>query len=199
MKKIFVLWIVTAILLSTNSVGAYTNSEKLAADFLSYKDIIVVQEDADKYQLDKEITRREMAKVTLNLSWKNVVNKCHGLFDDLQTGDWGCKYAETWLANSFFARNDNFNPNNSISKIEALKMVMKGREIEKQKSPDWREGYVTAAVTAGLLESEFSDYDTLATRWWIFIIAQHAIEYGEGKYEDEDIKLFEDLLDNLLK
>jgi len=43
-------------------------------------------------------------------------------------------------------------------------MVMKGRKIEKEKSEDWREGYVNSAVKSGLLEENFSDYDTRATR-----------------------------------
>ena len=89
-----------------------------------------------------------------------------------------------------FAKNSSFNANWDISQIEALKMVMKGTWIKKDETSDWREWYVSAAVRYGLLEESFTDYDTKATRAWIFIMAQHAIEYGE----DEDIKLIEDLL-----
>jgi hypothetical protein len=73
-----------------------------------------------------------------------------------------------------------------------LKMVMKGRKIEKEITDDWREWYVNSAVKSGLLEEKISDYDTLATRWWIFIMAQHAIEYSNN---DEDIKIIEELLE----
>ncbi len=190
MKKIFSLALVITFLLSISWAWAYTQNEKLAADFLSYKDIIVAQEEANKYELDKEITRREMWKVTLKLSGLNVWTSCTGMFTDLNSNDWGCKYAELGVNKWFFAKNESFNAGSSISKIEALKMVMKGTGVEKDETDDWREWYVTAAVKFGLLEGSFSDYDTLATRWWIFIMAQHAIEYGE----DEDIKLIEDLL-----
>lgn len=191
MKKIFSLAILSVFMLSINSAWAYTQNEKLAADFLSYKDVIVAQEVAADYQLDKEITRREMSKVTLKLSGLNVVETCTGVFSDLNSSDWGCKYAELWAEKWFFATNSEFNAGNSISKIEALKMVMKGTSVEKDETDDWREGYVTAAVKFGLLENSFTDYDSLATRWWIFTMAQNAIQYSE---DDEDIKMIEDLL-----
>ena len=190
MKKIIAVWIVSLFFLWLWSVSAYTQKEKLAADFLSYKDIIVAQEDANKYELYKKITRREMWKVTLKLSWLAVWNTCNWTFSDLKSWDWGCKYAELWVTKWFFAKNSSFNANGDISQIEALKMVMKGTGIKKDDTSDWREWYVSAAVRYGLLEESFTDYDTKATRAWIFIMAQHAIEYGE----DEDIKLIEDLL-----
>jgi len=191
MKKILAVLVLSLFVLNLNLVSAYTEKEKLSADFLSYKDIINTQENGEGYELDKKITRREMAKVTLKLSWLNVENKCNWIYWDLKSWDWGCKYAEIWLKNNFFAENNNFNPDNNISKIEALKMVMKGRKIEKEKSEDWREGYVNSAVKSGLLEENFSDYDMRATRWWIFLMAKHAIEYS---WDDEDIKLIEELL-----
>lgn len=190
MKKILTACVLWAFVMTMSSVWAYTQNEKLAADFLSYKDVIVAQEDASKYELDKEITRREMWKVTLKLSGLDVPASCTGMFNDLNASDWGCKYAEAWANKWFFAKNESFNAWSSISKIEALKMVMKGTNIAKDTTDDWREWYVTAAVKYGLLEQSFSDYDTLATRWWIFVMAQHAIEYSD----DEDIKLIEDLL-----
>ncbi len=190
MKKIFSLIILIILIFTINSAWAYTQKEKLAADFLSYKDIIVAQEDATKYELNKKITRREMWKVTLKLSGLNIGTSCTWVFSDLKSWDWGCKYAELWAKKWFFAKNESFNANGDISQIEALKMVMKGTWIEKGQADDWREWYVTAAVSYGLLEEGFTDYDTKATRAWIFIMAQHAIEYGD----DEDIKLIEDLL-----
>ena len=191
MKKIFSVIVLGLFILSFNSVFAYTEKEKLAWDFLSYKDIINTQESWEDYDLDKEITRREMSKVTIKLSWISISDNCSEVFGDLKKWDWGCKYAEIWVENSFFAKNTNFNPDNNISKIEALKMVMKGRKIEKEETEDWREGYVNSAVKSWLLEEGFIDYDTLATRWWIFLMAQRAIEFSG---EDEDIKLIEELL-----
>jgi hypothetical protein len=73
MKKILIILILISTILN---VSAYNSDEKLAADFLSYKDIINTQENPSSYELDKEITRREMAKVTLKLSGKNISNNC---------------------------------------------------------------------------------------------------------------------------
>lgn len=191
MKKILTALFLSLFFINLNNSFAYTQKEKLAADFLSYKDIINSQEKAEDYNLDKEITRREMSKVTIKLSWISVFDNCSEIFWDLKKWDWWCKYAELWVKNNFFAKNKNFNPDNNISKIEALKMVMKARKIEKENIEDWKKWYVKSAVKSGLLEKEFSDYDTKATRWWIFILAQRAIEYS---WNDEDIKLIEELL-----
>jgi len=68
MKKILAVLVLSLFVLNLNLVSAYTEKEKLSADFLSYKDIINTQENGEGYELDKKITRREMAKVTLKLS-----------------------------------------------------------------------------------------------------------------------------------
>jgi len=188
MRKVLTILILISGILN---VSAYSSDEKLAADFLSYKDVINTQEEAKNYELDKEITRREMAKITLKLSEKNISNSCNWTFDDLKSWDWGCKYAEEWLKYSFFAKNTNFNPNSNISKIEALKMIIKARNIKKEDTTDWRVWYVNAWVKAGILEKSFSDFDTKATRWWIFKMWQHSIEYS---WTDEDIDIINKLL-----
>jgi len=74
MRKVLTILILISGILN---VSAYSSDEKLAADFLSYKDVINTQEEAKNYELDKEITRREMAKITLKLSEKNISNSCN--------------------------------------------------------------------------------------------------------------------------
>lgn len=170
--------------------NAASTKEILAANFLAYKDVIESKEDASDYNLNQNITRREMAKVTLKLSQTNVGAACKWEFLDLSSSDWGCKYAEAWKVKGFFASNENFNPNDNISKIEALKMIMKGRWMSRENTDDWREGYVNAAVKSGLIEQKFIDYNASATRWWIFIIGQHAVEYSN----DTEIQIIEELL-----
>jgi hypothetical protein len=46
------------------------------------------------------------------------------------------------------AANRKFNPDVNVTKIEALKMVMQARGIQKYDAVDWREGYVNAAADA---------------------------------------------------
>lgn len=50
------------------------------------------------FGLSQTITRKEMMKVTMNLSGKSVPDTCNGDFSDV-TNDWGCKYIEAGLAN----------------------------------------------------------------------------------------------------
>ncbi len=174
-----------------NFSSAYEKKEKLAADFLAYKDVILLQENANNYRLNNYISRKEMAKVTINLSGENIMNVCSGIFSDVKSSDWGCKYIEMWVNKWFFSKNSVFRPSSNISKAEALKMIMKARNVEKDSTiSNWQEAYVKSALKAWLIEKEFSDYDSLATRWWIFQIAQNAIQYSE----DQDIKLIENLL-----
>jgi len=58
MKKILIACVLWAFVMTMSSVWAYTQNEKLAADFLSYKDVIVAQEDTSKYELDKESSNK---------------------------------------------------------------------------------------------------------------------------------------------
>jgi len=67
------------------------------------------------------------------------------LSSDLKTGDWGCKYAEAALTNSYIAANTSFRPADNISKIESLKMIMQARAIQRYENDDWRAGYVEKA------------------------------------------------------
>ncbi len=182
--------VITAII-TISTTHAYDQNEKLAADFLSYRDIIVVQENGNNYNLESNISRREMAKVTIKLSNISPNIWCSNQYSDMNNDDWGCKYAEAGLQNGFFAKNIAFNPNESISKIEALKMIMKGANIEKIQTSDWREWYVMSAMRWWLLEESFVDYDTPATRWWIFTIAQNAIQYSP----DSEMQTLYELLD----
>lgn len=162
--------------------AAYTSLE--AANKLATLGVIVDQSaNPADYRLGDTISRREMAKVTMNLSGSDVTDSCQGSFSDLPSSDWGCKYAEAGLSEGFFAANSNFRADANISKWEALKNVMKARNIEKGTDADFRKAYVDAAVEAGVADS-FSDYDTAATRGQIFIWAVEAVDLEE---EDDDL------------
>ena len=107
---------------------------------------VIVDNSANpaNYRLGDSITRGEMAKVTMKLSETEVADACAGKFSDLKATDWACKYAEAGLANGYFAANATFRPMDVVTKIEALKMVMKARGIEKSSNSDWMAAYVEA-------------------------------------------------------
>lgn len=131
-------------------------------------------QNPDNYRIDENITRAEMAKTTINLSIKSrfsselIKDKCEEKFTDLSSWNWACKYVESWLEKGYFSLNKEFRPNDDITKIEALKMIMKARWFDKTNNSDWRVGYVENALKLWIIEKIFTDYDNKATRWWIF-------------------------------
>ncbi len=166
MKKIVAFSLASIFLVS--GVSAYTNAQKDAANYLAQKSIIVNhQDDVPAYRLDDTITRREMLKVMMNLSGKDVSDTCSGKFSDLSASDWGCKYAEAALENGYIAANQTFRPDDNVTNIEALKMVMQARNIVKVSVDDWRVGYVQAAQNEGVLDGDI-DFNANAIRGWIF-------------------------------
>ncbi len=141
---------------------------------------VVVDQSANPadYRLGDNLPRKEAVKVMMNLSSVAVVDNCSGQFSDLTSADWACKYAETALANGLVAANASFRPDDLVSKIEALKMVFQGMDLERDDNADWRAGYVEAAVSMGIATS-FSDYDTPATRAEMFVWAAEAINMDD--------------------
>jgi S-layer homology domain len=171
-------------LLSASVLSAATESEKTAANFLAKKSIINDNSaDISKYNIDMTITRREMLKVMMNLSGKSVGTSCSGKFSDLDASDWGCKYAEAALENGYIAANKTFRPGDSVTEIEALKMIMQAKGLTKDENADWRAGYVSKAISEKLIDASFW-YDEIAQRGWIFLV-------GARSYSDTPTLTFE--------
>lgn len=143
------------------------------------------------YRLGDSITRWEMAKVTMNLAGWDVQDTCANKYKDLSSAQWACKYAEAWLARGFFAANEYFRPNDSITKAESLKMIMQARGIDKSSNTDWRAAYVEAALDVWVLDASFTDYDKVAQRGWIFQLAANAIDVWSS---DDAWSILDDLL-----
>lgn len=154
---------------------------EMAANYLAGIDVIVDHSsNVEMYKLEHDITRREMLKVMVNISGETVMDSCNGSFSDLHSDDWGCKYAETALSKGFIAANDHFRPDHSVTEAEALKMIMQARGIMPDESNDWREGYNSKALLAGVIDSDISMDDSAAMRGWIF-------ETAARTYSDFDI------------
>jgi len=129
----------------------------------------------DNYRLGDSITRWEMAKIISKISWIEVINNCEWKYIDLVSSDWECKYAESWLKNNYFSDSNFFRPKDNITKIEALKMIMKAKWIEKTDNLDWKVAYVEWAEKVWLIYNKFSDYDLIVQRNWIFDLASRNI------------------------
>ncbi len=164
--------IVAVILLSVVwSVHADESLSLNAANTLASKWMIVEQDSADWYKLDSDITRKEIMKVVMKISWKEVIDACSGKFWDV-TDDWGCKYIEAALSESFIAENPDFRPNDSITKAESMKLILKARGIEKtHDTGDWRDDYMLTAYDKKIILSKYTNHNDEARRWWIFLSA----------------------------
>lgn len=178
--------IVAGALLLGLSVGtlAHTHaaSELESAQKLASMGVIKSGTTASDFGLSNTITRKEMMKIVMNLSGKNVPDTCNGTFGDV-TNDWGCKYIETALSNGYIAANANFRPDDSISKAEAMKLILKARGIDKAyDTSSWQDDYIKTALDNWLIKSAYSDHNTAALRGWIFGIG--AAEASDMMKED---------------
>ncbi len=180
MKKIISLGVLFFIILWAQ-VHWLTEHNIQSANFIASKWIINDNTiDITKYNLDNNITRREMLKVMMNLSGKTVVDSCAWNFTDMNASDWGCKYSEAALSQGYIAANTSFRPDDNVTQIEALKMIMQAKGIERDQNDDWREGYKTKATSEWILEDTYLKYDKLGLRGWIFSSA--ARTYSDFKF-----------------
>lgn len=163
-----ILWVLL-FSISWSSILAYTDHNIESANFLAENNIINDNSfNPAWYNLDDNITRREMLKILMNLSWKEVVDRCLWAFKDIARDDWGCKYAEAAVKEWFIAQNTNFRPNDFVTQIEALKMIMQWKNIIRDDADDWRDWYKTKAQKLWIIDDIYLEYDKSAVRWWIF-------------------------------
>ncbi len=180
LKKIIAVGIIATVGMTT---GHAAMSELDSAKTLAGKWIIKAGNSSADFGLNNTITRKEIMKIVMNLSWKQVVDTCNGSFWDV-TSDWGCKYIESALKNGFIATNAKFRPNDSISKAEAMKLILKARWIEKAyNTSDWQNDYALTAYDNGIVEAKYTDHTTQALRGWIF----KAAAAWEKMMKDEDV------------
>ncbi len=164
-----ILSIVAIIGLSITGVSAASELE--SAQKLASSGVIKSGNTAADFGLSNTITRKEMMKIVMNLSGKNVPDTCSGSFWDV-TGDWGCKYIESALSNWFIAANANFRPNDSISRAESMKLILKAKWIEKAyNTSDWQADYMNTALDNGIISAAYSNHTSAALRGWIFSVA----------------------------
>ncbi len=186
MKKLCISTIL--LLFIASPLFAWSPHNLQSANFIAEKWVINDNSlSPSEYNLDFKITRREMLKVMMNLSWETVSDTCLGAFSDLTSSDWGCKYAEAALKQWFIAANKTFRPDDNITQIESLKMTMQAIWMQRDPNEDWRAGYVSKASREKLIDDEYLDYDVNAVRWWIFSNA--ARSYNDFKYSNTSVEI----------
>gem|GEM_PF-2221657 len=98
-----------------------------------------------QYRLNDTISRKEMLKIMIGLS-DATAEICEAVFSDISTDDWACKYATAGVQHGFIAKNATFRPDDTISKAETLKMILRARNIEVPERSDWQSAYVEVAL-----------------------------------------------------
>ena len=151
-----------------------TAANKLAADG------IINDNSANpaNYHLGDKVLRQEIAKVAANIAGLTPNATCSNKFSDVSAttpNTWACGYVEALLDAGLVSANAKFNPESNISKSEALKMMLEaaGYTNVYTNAANWQAETVAFAVQKGVTTS-FSDYNTEATRGWIFSVASDA-------------------------
>jgi len=183
MKKV-TIFLLIAFLFS--SVYANDLSDRIESDnkiwtdaalFLAEKGFIEnFNPEPEWYRLTETITRKEMMKVVMKMSGKKVIDYCRGEFLDV-VDDWGCKYIEAGLDARFIAKNEKFRPDDNITKTEAMKLILRSKQVRKIGTTEiWQQEYMETAYLYGIIDEKYFDYNSDATRVWIFEAAAALIE-----------------------
>ena len=195
MKNITSLLILGFLLLQQVSALSSTPDSYLEAAFsLTDKWIIVDHKNnTHLYELDKEIQRQAVMKIVMKLSGKDVPDTCRGEFADVDTTTWPCKYIEAALDTWYIAQNETFRPFDNITLTEAMKLVLKSKEIQKiQETDNWQEDYMMTAYEYGIIDEKYYNYNDFATRGWIFQVATATIEKEEEIKTKQEEQLISD-------
>lgn len=182
-----------------SSVSAYTVDELDGANFLGQNGYIVNNaSNPTNYRLSDTITRREVMKIMANTSKSTIPTTCSGVFSDVKSNDWGCRYIEWGVNAKIIAKNTSFRPNDSISKSEALKMILNVNKVTKTSDTgNWQDDYVQTAYDKGWYEENWSDYTTPATRGWIFMSVNRVMNNIKVSQTDNSDDVLNQLLDLL--
>ncbi len=160
-----------------------------SANNLAFKKIIKNHaSDPKSYNLDSFVLRQEIALISRRVSWVSEKKECDNLFNDVTAttpNTWACKNIEALVDNNLISANTSFNPENNISKSEALIMFIKSIwfpefKIDENSPLNWQQQVVAFGVENWVVEN-FTDYNTEAKRWWIFQIADFSIKVKEDR------------------
>lgn len=198
MKKIF--WIVFLFLTSMSFSYSFTASQLDSANRLAWDGIINDKSETPaEYNLDQNVLRQEIAAVARWVADFQKTSRCDSEFSDVTAtvpNTWACYSIEALLNANLIASNDNFRPEDNITKAEGLWMLVKAAcgddySFKSSEPGAWQEQVVAYADDKKIVDS-FTDYNTPATRGWVFEVWAEA---RDACGTDEDlIQLIEQLL-----
>jgi hypothetical protein len=178
----------------STGVSAYSTAEVEAANYLASEGIIVSHTDNPAaYNLDQNVLRQEIAAVARGIAGLDKSTSYKGIFKDVTEttpNNWAWASVEPLAENGLIALNENFNPERNISKAEAIGMVVKATFGDQYTynaalGTTWQQQVVAFALTNGVITSNFTNYDTPATRGFAFEAGANAKRaVGETGMED---------------
>ncbi len=153
------------------------NARQAARD-LAKRSIINNHEDNPLlYKFNDYVLRQEIWAITRGVASIKKSSKCENIFKDVTNiipNSWACLNIEPLVKNNIIARNDFFRPEEKITKAETLGMLIKALgfnyKFDSTKSQSWQEQIVDFAVKNNIID-KFYDYNSYATRWFVFKIA----------------------------
>lgn len=170
--------IVSAFVVAWLTISSAYASWIWSAEFLAKYWIISKKNTEKEYRLDDSITRWEIAKIVTKLMKKTPTPDCRWYFSDLKSSSWQCKYAEFLVDNWVVKNNDNYRPNDPVTKIEVLKMIFKSLDYEKTVSTwDWKKDYVESSKDLWIIKTEFYDFDKTPNREFVFNLAKEFYDF----------------------
>ena len=201
MKKF--LAVLALFLLSSGAIHAYTSSQLDAANTLANEGIINDNSsNPSGYNLDQNVLRQEIAAVARWVAGISKTTSCSNSFSDVSVTNpntWACYSIEALLNADLIASNSTFRPEDNITKAEGLGMLVKAAcgddySYNSAESGSWQQ-QVVAYASDKLIVDSFTDYNTPATRGWVFETWADAMSScGEDK---EALEILEELLEGL--
>ncbi len=153
--------------------------------------------DPINYNLQDNVLRQEIAAVARWVAKLPKKWKCDNEFKDLSDTNpntWACRNVEVLVDNDLISRNNNFRPEDKITKSETIAMLIKAiwfdYEYDNSSAKNWQEQIVEYAASKWVIEL-FTDYNTDATRWWVFQVADTTIRKDieiKEKIKEKEIK-----------
>ena len=185
----------------STGVSAYSTSEVGAANALAEAGIINNHSDnSAAYNLDQNVLRQEIAAVARGIAGLPKATTYSAVFSDVTAttpNTWAWASVNALADAGLVAKNPTFRPEANISKAEAVGMVVKAAfgdayAFDAAKGTTWQEQVVAFAVENGVVSS-FTNYDTAATRGFVFEAGANALNSDDDSMDG----LLEDLLGGL--
>jgi hypothetical protein len=137
-----------------------------------------------------EITRSEYLKMLFLVKKVELITYQKEYFLDVKSNYWQKRYVDTWIKLWLLsATNKNFNPNSSISRVEALKMaiilfkwdvnLIFKQNLNDVKATDWFSKYVEYSIQHNLFQISWNNFSPnkaltrLEAIWIIYTLSKN--------------------------